>query len=191
VLGAESTGTTTLAADLAEALDTCWVTEYGRDYSAEKFARGETVWRSEEFPPIAREQSRREDEAARRANRVLVCDTSAFATRLWHRRYVGGENEEVKRIADAGRCDLYLLTGDEIPFVQDGLRDGEHIRREMQGWFREALAEQQVPWIELRGDPSERLARAMSEVERLFADSQFRPRRQREPGTEFRRQSEP
>jgi NadR type nicotinamide-nucleotide adenylyltransferase len=175
VLGAESTGTTTLARALAEALDTVWVEEYGREYSADKFASGVTTWTTDEFVAIAREQCRREDEAARRANRVLVCDTNALATRLWHRRYVGGESIEVKCIADSQPCDLYLLTGDEIPFVQDGLRDGEHIRSEMHSWFRQALADQPVAWIELRGDPDERLTRAVTEVARLFIGSEYRP----------------
>lgn len=60
--------------------------------------------------------------------------------------------------AAAHTPDLYLLTGDEIPFVQDGLRDGEHIRHEMQDRFRAALAAQQIPWIEVRGDVAARVA---------------------------------
>lgn len=84
VLGAESTGTTTLARALAEHYRTEWVEEYGREYSETKLAAGETVWRTEVFLHIAVEQSRREHEAARRANRLLICDTNAFATSLWH-----------------------------------------------------------------------------------------------------------
>jgi NadR type nicotinamide-nucleotide adenylyltransferase len=178
VLGAESTGTTTLAQSLAEHYGTVWVPEYGRDYSAEKFARGETEWTTDEFVRIAAEQSRREDAAARDANRVLVCDTNAFATRLWHRRYVGFESDAVKAVADRARCDLYLLTGDEIPFVQDGLRDGEHVRHEMHGWFEEALRAQPVPWRLVRGSPAERLAAATAAVDELFAGSTWRPKRQ-------------
>ena len=44
----------------------------------------------------------------------------------------------VEEISRHGKCDLYLLTGEEIPFVQDGLRDGEHIRQEMHRWFEES-----------------------------------------------------
>ena len=52
---------------------------------------------------------------------------------------------------------LYVLTGDEIPFVQDGLRDGEHVRHGMQQRFREVLAGQGVPWLEVRGTVDERV----------------------------------
>jgi len=169
VLGAESTGTTTLAKALAENLQTAWVEEYGREYSFKKQALGETAWQTSEFVHIAQEQARREDVAARRANRTLICDTNAFATVLWHRRYMGHHSPEVATVAQQGRCDLYLLTGDEIPFVQDGLRDGEHIRHDMHCWFEEALAAQPIPWKILRGPHEARLQEATERIKMLFA----------------------
>ena len=75
-----------------------------------------------------------------------------------------------------GRCDLYLLTGDEIPFVQDGLRDGEHIRHEMHRWFEEALATQSVPWKTLRGPHEERLREAVRLTRSLFKGSAWSPK---------------
>lgn len=175
VLGAESTSTTTLAEALAADLATEWVAEYGREYSARKQTAGDDVWHTDEFTEIAREQTRREDAAARRANRVLICDTNAFATTLWHRRYVGGPSAAVEAIARTGRCDLYLLTGDEIPFVQDGLRDGEHLRHQMHEWFAEALAAQPVPWRLLRGSVAQRRAEAKAAIAGLFGDSSWKP----------------
>ncbi len=169
VLGAESTGTTTLARALAEAWQTCWVGEYGREYSHVKQAQGNGPWTTPEFLHIAHEQTRREDEAARRANKVLICDTNAFATTLWHRRYVGTSSPEVDNLGRSVRCDLYLLTGDEIPFVQDGLRDGEHIRHEMHGWFEAALAKQPVPWKLISGTHEERLSQANALLSALLA----------------------
>ncbi len=167
VLGAESTGSTTLAMALAEALDTLWVPEYGREYSEEKLARGEVTWTSGEFLAIAREQMRREDVAARSANRILVGDTNAFATCLWHRRYLGYDDPELDALAARSKVDLYILTGDEIPFVQDGLRDGEHIRHDMHLWFESALENQSVPWIQVRGAHLERLATALAKCRDL------------------------
>ncbi len=175
VLGAESTGTTTLAKALAEHFQTTWVEEYGREYSEVKLAKNDPDWRTEEFTVIAEEQSRREDWAARQANRVLVCDTNAFATVLWHRRYMGSHSPAVAEIASRGKCDLYLLTGDEIPFVQDGLRDGEHIRHEMHRWFEQALATQSVTWQLLRGSHQERMESAACLVCSLFERSRWQP----------------
>jgi len=179
VLGAESTGTTTLAEALAGSLQTPWVQEYGREYSEVKLAKNDPDWRTEEFTMIAEEQSRREDAAARLANRVVICDTNAFATVAWHRRYMGAHSAQVEEIARKGRCDLYLLTGDEIPFVQDGLRDGEHIRHEMHQWFAEALAAQPAPWQVVRGSREERLREAVHLTKSLFKDSAWSPKAQR------------
>ena len=175
VIGAESTGTTTLARALAHHYKTAWVEEYGREYSKVKQQRGETVWTTEEFVHIAAEQTAREDLAARQANRLLICDTNAFATVIWHRRYTGADGSAVQRIASDTRCDLYLLTGDEIPFVQDGLRDGEHIRHEMHGWFEEALGAQKVPWLTIRGTEEQRLAAAVHAIDALFSSSRWTP----------------
>jgi HTH-type transcriptional repressor of NAD biosynthesis genes len=168
VLGAESTGTTTLAAALAEHFDTVWTPEFGREYSALKQARGETDWTTDEFVAIAAEQNRREDAAAREANRVLIGDTNAFATILWHRRYMGFDSESVREAATNTKCDLYLLTGDEIPFVQDGLRDGEAIRHAMHAWFEAALSNQPVLWQLLRGAHQDRLEAATLAVQSLL-----------------------
>jgi NadR type nicotinamide-nucleotide adenylyltransferase len=90
VVGAESTGTTTLALDIAEKLNTVCVPEYGREYCEIKNRKGVAPdnWTDDEFLHIATEQSRRETEAARQANRFLICDTNAFATTLWQRRYL-------------------------------------------------------------------------------------------------------
>lgn len=175
VVGAESTGTTTLARSLAELLGTVWVQEYGRDYSEIKVRNNDLQWRTEEFTAIAEEQTGREEQAARQANRVLICDTNAFTTMLWHRRYMGSHSQAVEEIARRGKCDLYLLTGDEIPFVQDGLRDGEQIRHEMHRWFEVALASQSVPWKTLRGSHEERMRQAVQFIGALFSGSAWSP----------------
>lgn len=171
VLGAESTGTTTLTKALADHFQTAWVSEYGREYSEVKLAKNDPDWRTEEFLMIAEEQTRREDASARLANRVLICDTNALATMIWHRRYMGSHSPAVEAVVRRGSCDLYLLTGDEIPFVQDGLRDGEHIRREMHRWFEETLATQAVPWHRVRGLHKDRLREAAHLIGSLFKGS--------------------
>lgn len=169
VLGAESTGTTTLAQALAEKYRTGWVPEYGREYSAEKMKRGISVWRSDEFVHIAREQLRREDEAARSANRILICDTDAFATMLWHERYMGVHSDAVEAIANERCHDLYIVTGDEIPFVQDGLRDGEHIRHVMHQRFIEELTRTHRSFLVVRGSHEQRLLDASRAIDGLSA----------------------
>lgn len=168
VVGAESTGTTTLSRALAAHFGTAWAPEYGRMYSEGKQRAGEGAeWRSEEFVHIAKAQSSLEDRLAESSNGLMVADTDAFATSIWHERYMGARSPEVEAIAKARRCDLYIVTGDEIPFVQDGLRDGEHVRHGMHRRFVERLTEEGKPFIVVRGSPEERLAAAVGAIEGL------------------------
>jgi HTH-type transcriptional regulator, transcriptional repressor of NAD biosynthesis genes len=166
VLGAESTGSTTLAEALAAELGTLWVKEYGREYSEIRPGGFTAPWRSDEFDLVVDRQFELEREALRRVPRpLLICDTDVLATALWHERYVGELADRILERAAAHRPALYILTGDEIPFVQDGLRDGEHIRHAMQDRFREVLAAQPVPWVEVRGGVGERVAASREPIE--------------------------
>ena len=94
----------------------------------------------------------------------MICDTDMLATALWFERYRGRWPVDLHARALAHPPLLYLLTGDEIPFVQDGLRDGEHVRHEMQQRFRDVLATQPVPWIEVRGTPQQRVETSAAAV---------------------------
>jgi NadR type nicotinamide-nucleotide adenylyltransferase len=170
VLGAESTGTTTLARDLAAHYGCRWVPEYGRAYCARRLAEEDTIdWRTEDFVHIAGQQQADEDAAAGAGGRLLICDTDALATSVWHERYLGHESARVRRLAVPGTAALYILTGDDIAFVQDGTRDGEHLRGWMTARFRAVLDGRGEPWIELRGSRAERLAAAVDRVDELLA----------------------
>ncbi len=160
VAGAESTGTTTLARDLAEALRVDWVPEVGRYYTESILTSG-AEWREEDFYRIGELQQHYEATLAMRSGGVLVCDTNSWATQLWQRRYLGHTTKEMELIAQRDRMDLLLITGDEIDFVQDGLRDGEHIRHEMHQWFVDAAKESGIPFTVLRGSREQRLAEAL------------------------------
>lgn len=185
VVGAESTGTTTLAEALADALATVWVPEYGRAHSETLAAQaggiGQVVWTDDDFDEIVEGQRRLERAGAAdvpgtfdpAAGPVLVCDTDVLATAVWHERYgpPGTVAEDTpgwhSHLDDPGW--VYVLTGDEIPFVQDGLRDGEHLRHGMHRRFRELLACSGVPWIEVFGSVSERVGVAVGFVSAVAA----------------------
>ncbi|HEX2205706.1 MAG TPA: AAA family ATPase [Longimicrobium sp.] len=182
LIGAESTGKTTLARMLAERYGTRWVEEYGREYWEAKMARGvpegpygaagaepSVAWTSDEFVHIAAEQQRREELLAREADRVLLCDTNAFATGTWHERYLGRRDPRVDAVGLRDRVDLYLLAEPDFPFVQDGWRDGERIRDWMHAAFVEQLAAQPAPVVRLRGPLERRVAEAAAAIDALLA----------------------
>ncbi|CAN5919644.1 nicotinamide-nucleotide adenylyltransferase [soil metagenome] len=184
VVGAESTGKSTVAAAIAANLRTrggafataAWVPEVGREVTEHKLAAGGTgismealVWGTEDFVDIAREQARREATAARDGAPVVVCDTDAFATGIWHERYRGESSPTVDALGDPAPYHLYLLTHhDDVSFEQDGLRDGEHVRGWMTARFVERIDATHRRWQWLRGGREAREAEAVAAIDALL-----------------------
>ena len=183
VLGAESSGTTTVAAALASRLRdrgevwarTACVSEYGREYTQLKWSRegGELdalVWNRDDFDLVAAEQTRAEELAARRGSPVLVCDTDAFATAIWERRYLGAAARTGPPWAERPAANVYLLTDHEdVPWHDDGLREGDlAIRAAMTGWFADALTAARRSWVLLTGSPAERVELALRTVDQVL-----------------------
>lgn len=172
VVGAESTGTTTLARALAGHYHTAWVPEYGRFYSEGKLAsKYYSPWRTGEFIHIAGEQNRLEDSLAGFCDKLLVCDTDSFATRLWHERYVGHMSPEVGALCEGRRYELYFLTAPDIPFVQDGTRDGEHLRHQMHRRFVEELTKAGKPYLLLEGSHESRFKKAVEACDKVLGQA--------------------
>lgn len=188
VLGAESTGTTTMARALADHYrlrggvwaQTRYVAEYGREFSEQKLAALRTRWpraqwedvafTTDDFPLIAAAQNAKEEAAARTGSPVLFCDTDSFATTVWHERYIGGRNPRVEETADRVAHHLWLLTDHEgVAFEDDGLRDGEELRPWMTDRFRAELTRTGRRFVELTGPHRQRLDTAVDAVDALLA----------------------
>ena len=191
IVGSESTGKTTLARELVGHYrglggvwaETGWVAEYGREYTEILLSRqgvvadeGEAAsaeWTAHDFAVIAIEQQRLEDAAAASGSPVLFCDTDAFATQLWERRYLGeGSTAALDAVPVSPPRGLYLLadlTG--VPFEQDGIRDGESYREEMQRWFVEELTRRGEHWVLLTGPREERLAASIRAIDDALSRS--------------------
>jgi NadR type nicotinamide-nucleotide adenylyltransferase len=167
LLGAESTGKTTLAEALAQRYGTLWNPEYGRVYTEAGRPRG-APWESWEFAHIARVHCWYEDFLATLARRVLFCDTDAFTTAVFHAAYLGAPASGFEDLA-ARRYDLYLVCGLDVPFTHDGLREFEQQRH----WMHERLLaharESGSPWLLLEGQPDVRVADACKAVGALLS----------------------
>jgi nicotinamide riboside kinase len=89
---------------------------------------------------------------------------------------MGHRSPEVERVAEDRRrpgaaIDLYLLTDIDIPFEQDGYRDGEHIREWMHHRFTKRLEETQRRYLVLGGSREERVLAAKDAVETALHQS--------------------
>jgi nicotinamide riboside kinase len=183
VIGAESTGKTTLVRALSTRHATNGVEEYGREYTIEKKEAGTNdSWTTEDFVVIARGQQRLEDEAAIGAGPLFFCDTDAMTTALWHERYQGEPSVEVEELGRMRTYDLFVLCDIDIPWEHDEIRLGSETRAAMHQRFLDVLdTERTEPWVMVSGTVDERIAVVESTIDRLALltpGSLFDPRRQ-------------
>ncbi len=163
VVGAESTGKTTLCERLGKHYGGEFVAEYGRAYTEARYSRGETgPWAQHEFEHIAREQARLEELAAIGAENVLICDTDSLSTALWHEHYLG---ERAPDWQIPNRIGLYLLSGLDVPFEPDAIREGAETREHMHARLIEELEKTGVRVVEVTGSPEERESAAIAAID--------------------------
>ena len=162
LLGAESTGKTTLATALADSLRTVGrrvvlVPEVLREWCD---ARGR-VPRADEQRGIAEEQARRMM-AVQQAD-VVVADTTPVMTAVYSDMLFGDRSLYPFALRHQRIYDATLLTGLDLPWVADGLqRDGAHVRAPVDAMVRAALGEGGIAWRVVYGRGEERLASALS-----------------------------
>ena len=169
LLGAESTGKTTLARALRDALDdgsrtVARVDEYLREFCD---ARGRTP-RCEEQRHIADTQTQRITEAARQHD-IVIADTTALTIAVYSEQVFGDTSLYKAAEAEHERCDLSLLNALDLPWQADGLqRDGPHVREPVDALLRAALARAGVAYSVVSGLGPQRQANALACVQRAM-----------------------
>lgn len=129
ISGAESTGKTTLARDLAIHFKTEWVPEWACGY-LELHRRNEP--QNNEYWMIAKAQAAAEDALIQQATKVLICDSDAVVTKMYARKMNNFEDDRVNEMAKDRHYDLRIVLDTDVPFVQDGTRGlhGRHFTTE-------------------------------------------------------------
>ena len=170
LLGAESTGKTTLAGALRDALESegrrvAVVPEYLREFCDHH----QRTPRPHEQQSIADEQTRR-IEAAARSHSLVIADTTALMIAVYSDQVFGDTGLYVDAQAAHARCDLTLLTALDLPWQADGLqRDGPQVREPVDAKVRAALGRASVAWSVVFGSGGARVHAAMACVQRALA----------------------
>ena len=167
ILGPESTGKSTLAVQLANEFATRCVVEYGREYCARRNALTLT---SADFDAIGIGQIELEEQGARKANRLLICDTDLVTTCTWSDMVIGERPEWLEHAAAKQQYALTLVLSDQgVPWVDDGTRVLEARRTEHLERIITELQRLGRPFHLLEGSWSERSATARRLVARVAA----------------------
>ena len=178
IIGPESTGKSILSEQLAEQYETAWCPEYAREFL---MSNGKN-YDYDDLLTIAKGQVALEDEYYSRLEEQslpmlengghlpLFIDTDMCVMKVWcefvyekcHRFIL---DEIIKR-----KYDLYLLCNIDIPWVKDELREYPDLesRKQLYRIYKDIMINQTVPWVDISGSYSERLAKASLAVNKIL-----------------------
>ena len=165
LLGAESTGKTTLARDLAATLATpgtrtTWVGETLREWCD----RAGRTPQQHEQRAIAEEQAHRIDAAAASYD-LVVADTTALMIAVFSEQVFGDPSLLAEAAARQRGYGLTLLMALDLPWVADGLqRDGPQVRAPVDASLRRALMQAGAGFSVVSGSGATRLQCALAAV---------------------------
>lgn len=163
--GPESSGKTTLAAQLAEHFGTVWVPEFSRQYLGQL----DRSYVEADLVEIAREQIGLENEVAEQAtNDLLFLDTSLEVLKVWSDVVFGRCDDWIASQLTARLPDFYLLCLPDIPWTSDPLRENPHDRDMLLTIYRREINALGVPCYEVGGSGKMRLENAANAVQEFI-----------------------
>ncbi len=148
--GPESTGKSVMAKQLAGYYQTEFVPEVAREIvSSNEFTVDDII-------KIGRAQTQRVLDKTKTANKILFCDTDLITTQIYCWHYLGEVPRVLFELEKQITYDQYFLFDIDVPWVADGMRDLGTKRQEMYIVFKNELLKRKIPFIEVRGNYSER-----------------------------------
>jgi NadR type nicotinamide-nucleotide adenylyltransferase len=173
LFGPESTGKTTLSRHLARYYNTVWTPEFARAYLQKKWNNERKTCEKEDLLPIAVGQMKLENKLAKRADKVLICDTDLLETKVYSEEFYDNfVDEKLDKAASENQYNLYLLTYIDTPWEKDDLRDRPKQRLEMFNAFEKSLKDNNRPYILLKGDKETRLKNAVKAIDKIIAEKE-------------------
>lgn len=165
VIGAESTGKSTLVKELANYYKTTFVSEYARDYFNEHSIENYSI---DVFDKIYRTQLENEKKELEKAKRFLFCDTTLITGKIWSEEVFGTTAQFIHENWHQTFYDLYLVTQNDVPWVADGQRKNSNNRDELLRKNIELLQLLKAKFYLVNGLGEQRLKNAVNYINREF-----------------------
>ena len=171
IIGPESTGKSTLCAQLALHYGTGWCPEYAREYLLANGAE----YTYDDLLEIAKGQVRLEDQFMlamkeiedRSGQAPVFIDTDMYVMKVWCEFVFGKCHRFILDEIVRREYDLYLLCDTDLPWSDDILREYPDIesRQKLFHIYEDNLMNQATPWRIVRGTEEERLKFAIDCVD--------------------------
>ena len=150
---------------MAQKLNTVWVPEYARAYLEQLGSLYQYI----DLERIAMGQLQLQRRYEMQAQQYLICDTDLYVIKVWSEHRYGTCATSILNAIATEQYNLYLLTGIDIPWQDDPLR--EHPSEEMRSYFYKVYQDIVIhsgrPWVAINGTPEQRLRTALQAVQRL------------------------
>lgn len=177
VVGPESTGKSTISAELAAHFSTIWCREYAREYLLQYgtsysfndlllIAEGQIALEEKAIEELLLLQAKQD----KKQMPVLFIDTDMYVMKVWcefvfEKCHYWILNQIVERNYDG-----YLLCKPDLPWVKDELREypDYQTRDTLYHHYKDILINQKTPWFEVSGTNTNRKQHAISWVEELI-----------------------
>lgn len=167
IFGPESTGKSTLAENLAGHFKTCFVPEYAKTLIEQQNGKITLA----DIPRIAKGQMESEDRMLEQADRVLFCDTDLITTTIWSDWLFGECPAWVREEANRRAYDLYLLTGVDVPWVNDIHRYLPEDRQAFLDRCVQELDKRNINYVKIMGSWEQRFESACAAVNAILKKS--------------------
>jgi NadR type nicotinamide-nucleotide adenylyltransferase len=166
VIGPESTGKSTLCAQLAAHYHTAWCPEFAREYLKDthgKYTYGDLL-------NIAHGQMELEHTMITQARNLYFIDTDMYVMKVWCE--VAFERCHTWILKQIASChyDFYFLCNTDLPWVKDELREYPdlRLRNRLFKMYKDILVNSGGRWAEISGVDMQRLQMAIGILDTVF-----------------------
>lgn len=177
VIGPESTGKSTLCAELAAHYQTIWVEEYARQYLSEHgtkysfdnlltIAKGQIENEEKAIELLVQKSANNKDSGSNK----LILDTDMYVMKVWCEYVFNNCHPFILEKINERKYDAYLLCDIDLPWTADEMREypNEEPRKELFTIYKELLINQKTPWGIVSGTGEQRTQNAIALIEELI-----------------------
>ena len=164
IVGAESTGKTTLCSELAEHYNDIWMPEYARTY-LENLGR---AYNRDDVIHIATEQCRLEKEYEKKAKKLLFLDTDLIITKVWLQHVWKNCPEWIDKCISGSDRLVYLLCDTDLVWEYDPVRENPDIRNYLSELYKNIIIKNNFPYFVINGHGKTRTMNAVKIIDLLL-----------------------
>ena len=167
IIGPESTGKSTLCAQLAEYYQTVWCPEFAREYLTENGMD----YSFSDLLNIAHGQAMLEYNLLEKAkNNFYFIDTDMYVMKVWCEVAFSNCHTWILNQIAAQQYDLYLLCDVDLPWVKDHLREYPdlEVRKKLFLMYKDIVINSGTKWAIVSGSYNERFQTAISLINTIF-----------------------